>query len=438
MKESFLHFLWKNKKYDTENLKTTDNESVQVIKNGFSNTNSGPDFTDAKIKIGDTMWAGNVEIHVNSSDWNKHKHCKDKMYDSVILQIVAFHDKDVYRTNGEKIPTLILDIDKEVLNNYNYLINNVKRNACVDFLHRIDYFELEQWKHRLLIERLEIKSNEIERILKQNLNNWEETFYIQLAKAFGFSTNSVPFEMLAKSLNLIYLAKHKNNLFQLEALLFGQSGFLNDEIEDDYFKKLKTEYQYLKKKYNLITMEQHIWKFMRMRPSNFPTIRIAQFASLIYKSSKLFSKILEIKNIDELKQLFYIKASKYWDTHYKFGKNSEYKIKNLGTNAIDVILINTVFVFLFIYGKYKQNPEYQDRALSFLERFPPENNSIIRKWKKYGLKIENAFDAQSVLQLEKQYCHKQQCVNCNIGAKLILNKYINLQEAETKFNQENK
>ncbi len=424
MKEEFLSFLWKNRLYKSDNLQTSKGESVEVFQPGFENRDAGPDFSNAKIRIGENVWAGNVEIHVRSSDWNRHKHSEDKSYDSVILQVVAIHDCEIFRSTGHEIPTLVLTYDSKYLTDYERLAQNQQPTPCHPFLHRIDYFVIEQWKNRLLIERLEDKSKAIEDTLAQNINNWEETFYIYLAKSFGFNTNSLPFELLAKSLPQNILAKHKDKLFQIEALLFGVAGFLNEDIEDSYYLQLQKEYKFLQAKYQLVSLELHLWKFLRLRPNNFPTIRIAQFAALINKSSKLFSKILEYENFTALEELFSIECSPYWDTHYNFGKVSDLKQKQLGDDAIRIVLINTVFVFLFTYGKVKQLPDYQDRALSFFELCAAEDNAIIKRWRKAGVKIVNAFDSQAILQLDKKYCSIKKCLACNIGSKLIMNHYI--------------
>ena len=272
-----------------------------------------------------------------------------------------------------------------------------------------------------MIERLENKTEEIVSRLKQNNNDWNETFYQLLARMFGFKVNAIPFELLAKSLPIQILAKHKNNLFQIEALLFGNSGLLNQQLlGDDYYLQLREEYSFLYKKYQLKAIEGHLWKFMRLRPANFPTVRISQLAALIHQSQGLFSKIIEIEKLDELKALFKIKASEYWEQHYNFNKTSKKSSKKeLGETASNLLIINVVIPFLFVYGE-KQNKHFlKNRALDFLEQLPAENNSIIKRWSDMGIQARSAFESQALLQLKNCYCETKKCLNCHIGAKLV-------------------
>ena len=419
MKESFLQFIWKNNLYEKENLQADTSEIVEIINSGFHNKDAGPDFFNAKVKIGEQLWAGNVEIHVKSSDWYKHEHHKNPAYNNVVLHVVNENDKQIKRDSGEIIPTIIIKYNKIIFENYIALMQKNKKTICHSKISKIDSFILKHWQGRLLIERLEQKSVLIEQLLEQNNNHWEETFYQYLSKNFGFKKNAVPFELLSKSLPVKYLSKHKNNLFQIESLLFGQAGFLEDDFQETYFQSLKNEYSFLKKKYGLKPIEKHLWIFLRLRPINFPTVRIAQFAKLIFQSSKLFSEILENKNVKEISKLFEVTASDYWDTHYKFGKESSKKPKKLGKSSIDNILINTVALFLFVYGNLKANEEYKNRALELLQNLSPENNSIIRNWKATGIDVSNAFYSQSLIQLNNEYCHKDKCLECEIGSRII-------------------
>jgi hypothetical protein len=274
-----------------------------------------------------------------------------------------------------------------------------------------------------MIERLEDKTIEIIQRLEQNRQNWNETFYQMLARMFGFKVNAAPFELLAKAIPMNILAKHKNNLFQLEALLFGASGLLNEELFGDaYFLELRKEFGFLYKKYSLKPVEAHLWKFMRLRPGNFPTIRISQLSALIYRSQGLFSKILEIENADDLKTLFSVKASEYWDNHYRFNKPSPRKhSKDLGEKSIETIIINVVVPFLFVYGEKQNQHHLKNRALEFLEELPPENNSIIEKWENLGISARSAFETQALLQLKNKHCSKKNCLSCPIGNKLVKN-----------------
>ncbi len=421
MKEEFLQFIWKNKLYDKDHLKAHNQDKIEILNSGSHNFDSGPDFFNAKIKINDTIWAGNVEVHVNSSDWYRHNHHKDKAYDNVVLQVVHTHDKNIERTNGQEIPTLELKFDKELLNSYESLLKNESWIPCENQMQEVDLFVKQSWLAKLAIERLEEKSERIDVLLKQTRNSWEEAFYIQLARNFGFKLNSDPFELLAKSLSINYLAKHKDNLLQIEALTFGQAGFLNDENGDKYYSQLRKEYLYLQNKFKLKPIENHLWKFLKSRPANFPTIRIAQFSMLIHKSAGLFSKIIETKSLKDFYKLFIHNPSDYWEKHYLFNKESVKRSKIIGKSAIDILLINTVIPFLFVYGKAKGIEELKTRAVSLLENIKPEKNAIVTKWANLDLKAINAFDTQALIQLKNEYCNAKKCLNCQIGNDIIKN-----------------
>ena len=421
--EEFLQYIWENRLFYTDDLTTTSGEPVEVIKPGQRNSDSGPDFFNAKIKIGETVWAGNVEIHKKSSDWQKHNHQNDLAYDSVILHVVETDDLPVKRTNNKLIPTVLLKYPEQLQINYQSLLDAQTWIACQNQFHKVDPVVLQLGFNRLMIERLEDKTGEIIKRLEQNNNDWNETFYQVLAKMFGFKVNAVPFELLAKSLPLKTLAKHKNSLLQLEALLFGNSGLLNNQLlGDSYFLELRNEYSFLYKKYKLKGVESHLWKFMRLRPGNFPTIRISQLAALIYRSHGLFSKIIEIDKINELKKLFEVTASEYWNSHYNFNKlskrNSE---KALGETSVNTLIINVVIPFLFVYGEKQNRENLKNRALEFLEQLPPERNSVITNWEKLGIEVRSAFETQSLLQLKNIYCKKKKCLNCQIGVKIVKN-----------------
>jgi len=421
MKEDFLHHLWKFKLFNRHNLKTTEGETVEVINTGQHNTDAGPDFFNAKVKVGNTLWAGNVEIHLKSSDWKKHSHHLDGAYKNVILHVVHEYDEAVTTTDGNRIYTLELKekFNPKLYQNYLQLIESREWIPCEKQIKNVEKLAIDAWLERLLIERLERKTENILQSLRVNNNNWEESFYQQLAKNFGFQLNALPFEMLAKSLPLSHLGKHKNNLNQIEALLFGQAGLLEKKYKDEYPNELKKEYDFLKKKFSLKPMDGSQWKFLRLRPSNFPTIRIAQFAQLIHKSSHLFSKILETESLDKLKSFFEISTSDYWITHYVFDKSSARREKNLGESAMLIILINTVVPFLFAYGKQRQSEAHEERAMAFLEKLSPEKNTIISHWEELGIKAKNAARTQALLQLKNEYCSEKKCLNCTIGNKII-------------------
>jgi len=420
MKEEFLQFIWKHRLFVNHNLKTTDGRQVEIISIGHPNPDSGPDFFNARIRIEDTTWAGNIEVHQKSSHWYRHKHNTDAAYNNVILHVVELCDSPVL-VNSQAIPTLEIAFPKKILANYEKLLSSEKWIPCEEKLQEYDPVILRFWFSALMIERLESKIDDILIILKQNNNNWNETFYQLLSRNFGMKTNALPFELLARSLPLNLLSKHKNNLFQLEALLFGQSGLLNETLlGDDYFLSLRKEYSYLYKKYGLSGIETHLWKFMRMRPINFPTIRIAQLAQLIHHSSALFSRILETEKLDELQKLFDVTASEYWDTHHSFNKISkDDHPKKLGETAFNNLVINTIVPILFVYGDQHLDQAMKDRALLLLEKLDPESNQIVRKWNELGIDSHSAFETQALLQLKNKYCAYKKCLNCQLGAKII-------------------
>ena len=419
--EEFLQYIWENRLFINENLKTNNGESLEIINTGKRNTDSGPDFFNAKIKIDDTIWVGNVEIHKNTSDWTKHNHQADKAYSNVILHVVENNDQPVTGNNNQDIPTLLLKYPEQIKINFQNLLDAKTWIACQNQFHKIDPIILQLGFNRLMIERLEDKTDEILTRLQQNNNDWNATFYQMLARMFGFKVNAVPFELLARSLPLEILAKHKNNLFQIESLLFGNSGLLNDQLlGDDYYLNLRDEFSFLYKKYHLKGIEGHLWKFMRLRPGNFPTVRISQFAALIHRSNGLFSKIIEIESLLDLKQLFEVKASEYWNSHYSFNKSSSRNlVKELGDSSVNMLIINVVIPFLFVFGEKQNKENLKNRALDFLEQLPSEVNSIIEKWKMMGVTSRSAFESQALLQLKNKYCERKKCLNCQIGVKLV-------------------
>ncbi len=419
MKEDFLHYVWAQELYKREG-KATSGEEIRIISPGTKNSDSGPDFHNARIEIDGTIWAGNVEIHTDSAHWTQHNHHHDKAYDNVILHVVNRATQQTYRTNGGLIPTLELDFDNRVYDNYQKLAISHDKIACAQEIEMVDRFVLSMWLNSLAIERLEEKSSGIAHILSHTNNNWEETFYIILARNFGFNTNSLPFELLAKSIPLSVLSKIRNDQDKLEALLMGQAGFLSkDNPGQPYYQKLQNEYMHLQKAYKLTPLQKHIWKFSKLRPSNFPTIRISQFANLIGKSHGLFSKTLDINTSEDIIRLYTCEASPFWKTHYTFEKTSKDKTKKMGKTAILGILINTVIPFMFYFGKERNKPELQEKALFLLENIPREKNNITNQWTAIGLDIENAMHSQALIQLTRNYCLNKNCLYCQIGNEII-------------------
>ncbi|MFZ4740507.1 MAG: DUF2851 family protein [Bacteroidales bacterium] len=421
MTEEFLHYLWKFKLLKGE-LLLSNGDKVEIIHQGTHNTDAGPDFFNAKLKIGDTVWAGNVEIHTKASDWYLHQHQNDMAYDTIILHVVYQNDIDVKRKNNEIIPQLEIKnaFDTNLFSKYQDFISNKNWIPCEKIFKNTNQFILKIWLERLLIERIERKTLEIKAKFISNNNNFEESFYQILAKNFGFKLNALPFELLANSLPISILAKHKNSDFQLAALFFGQAGLLNEGFKDAYPQSLYVEYEFLKKKYHLNSIAGHLWKFLRLRPSNFPTIRIAQFSNLIYQSKHLFSKIIEADDIQTVYQLFQVSASSYFDNHYSFDESIEIKkTKFIGKSTIDLLIINTIVPMLFFYASEKDDKVYQERGLRFLEQIKPENNSIIKKWISISCTVENAFQSQALLELKNNYCNHKKCLQCSIGNDLL-------------------
>lgn len=421
MKEEFLHYLWKYKLYNASKLKTVNGETIEILNSGIHNLDAGPDFFNGKVKIAETIWAGNIEIHVKSSDWLKHNHQTDKAYNNVVLHVVYQNDKPILDNNNQPIPTLELKdiIDQSRYEKYEDLIASKDWIPCGNQIKLVDKFVINTWLNRLVVERLERKSEEIKTTLLQNKNDWEQTFYQYLFKYFGLKVNAFPFEQLAKNTPLKIIEKH-NQLISIEALFYGQAGFLEAELKDEYHQKLLKEYQFLKAKFGLELIDKSLWKLLRLRPANFPTIRISQLANLLHQHPRLFSRIIEAKTVVEIQQYFKVNASKYWNNHYQFGEETTpSSTKNLGINTINNIIINVVVPFTFVYGKFKQDEALVEKALSLLEKTKPETNIIVKNWKELGVKSANAMQTQSLIELKNNYCSPKKCLNCSIGNNIL-------------------
>ena len=421
MKEDLLHFIWRTRRFDPTDLKTTAGEPLVILQTGTHNSHAGPDFVNARIQIGETQWAGNVEMHLRASEWNEHRHTNDKAYDNVVLHVVLEEDEIIRRASGERIPCLEMKkrIPQKIAATYQKLLENEYWIPCRYLFYQAADLTKNMWADRLLIERLEAKTAEISERLAQNQNHWEETFYQFLARNFGVKINAEPFEMLARETPLQVLSKYKNNLFQIEALLFGQAGLLDKTFEKADPNALKKEYHFLQKKHGLSPLGAAQWKFLRLRPANFPTVRIAQFAALIYHSTHLFSKILEAEQVAAIEQLFEMETSEYWRTHYTFDKVSQQKEKTVGKNTVRLFVINTIAPFLFLYGKMRNEEVYKNKALKLLEQTPAEVNSIMKSWETLGWKATSAYQSQAMLQLKTHYCDRKKCLDCAIGSALL-------------------
>ena len=418
--EEFLIYLWKQRLINNE-LITSGGRPLQVIHPGIRNLDSGPDFFNGRIKIDDTTWAGNIEIHVLSSDWFRHGHHNDPAYDNIILHVVYENDRPVYRKNGEMIPTLELkgNFEQKILDNYHKFLELNKWIPCEEMIASVNHFDVLSWLDKLMAERLENKALEIEHELDSTKQDFQEVFYRKLARNFGFKTNGDAFGLLAQSLPLNILAKHKEHILQIEALLFGQAGMLKTGFKDEYPQALKKEYAFLSAKYGLKPIDRKLWKFMRLRPANFPTIRISQFAQVIYRSSALLNKILEAPKLNDVIDFLKVDASGYWNTHFVFDKKAGNRKKRLGTASIQLILINTIIPFLFVYGRHKGDTGLQEKALAWLDQLPPESNAIIKRYAALGIKPKNAMESQALIEMKHNYCSEKRCLDCRIGHVLL-------------------
>ncbi len=422
MKEDFLHYIWLYKKLDLSNLRTTKGEVLTILNFGQYIQQAGPDFFNAQIVLDNQKWAGNVEIHVKSSDWYVHHHEKDDNYNNVILHVVWENDSPIFRKDNSEIPVLELKnhIAKEELSKYKSLTSQKSWIFCENQINEVDDFTFSNWQERLFFERLERKSNPIQQLLQETENDWESVLFCMLAKNFGLNTNGEMFFKVAKSITFSLLRKESLEVLYLEALLFGQADMLPLEIEDNYLKELKSWYDYIALKYKLNKPVIAPIQFFKHRPDNFPTIRIAQLAMLYHLHRNLFSKIIEAKSIQDIYKIFELSVSEYWKTHYNFDKESPRKEKSLSKSFIDLVMINTIVPIQFAYANSlgKDNSEL---LIDFLSNIPPEKNNIIEKFTTFGIKSKNAFQSQSLLQLKNEYCNNKKCLQCGIGLALLKN-----------------
>ncbi len=423
MEEKLIHFIWQNLLFEVQNLRGTENECIEIIRQGTLNPNSGPDFINARIRINQTLWAGNVEIHENSGDWQKHKHQSDQAYDSTILHVCWRSDISAFRSDQTKICCLILHdkVDNRLLHQYQLLMETTAEIPCQSHVGKVDGFTWAFWQERLLIERLETKTKNIYHDLEHTHFAWNEVFYQSIARSFGLKVNAQPFENLAKLLPLKILSKHQHNLRQIEALVFGVAGFLKKQNDDKYFKSLQHEYVFLKEKYRLAEMDSSQWKFLRLMPANFPTLRLAQFASLIHRSRQLFTQVIKSKTRNSVRDLFTCNASEFWNTHYGFFESSPVKLKTLGMQTIDILIINSVVPFKFAYGRHQGDEVLVKESMELLYQCKAEKNAIITHWKKLGAPAKNSGQSQALLQLKSEYCNRKNCLRCSIGFKILKN-----------------
>ena len=423
MQESFLHYLWQMQYFRKAELKTTAGEKIEVFSPGILNTNAGPDFSNARVKIGLIDWVGSVEIHTHSSGWYDHHHEFDRAYDNVILHVVWQHDRPVTRKDNTILPTLELKdrVEEHLIKTYRQLIASSFSIPCQRSFPAVSALTKLSMLEKALLQRLERKATEIQTQFLDNGNDWEETFYQLLARNFGFKINAEPFFQLARLLPLKIILKQADKLEQVEALLFGQSGFLDVPKGDEYYRKLQREHRLLAQKYSLQQkkMLKAQWRFLRLRPANFPSLRLAQFGALLQRQQNLFSKVLACNDLKSLSTLFSVCPSDYWVSHYQFLKKSKSKVHELGDASIENIIINTVVPVWVAYGKQMDDQRHIDLALNLLQQIPSEENNITRSWKNLGLVTRTSFDSQALIELFNNFCKAKNCLNCNVGASLL-------------------
>jgi hypothetical protein len=415
MTEDFLQYIWQYGYFNSHNIKTTGGENIIIRNRGILNKDSGPDFFNARIIIGQTEWAGNVEIHLKSSDWQKHKHQNNKAYNNVILHVVYEDDYPGLMPTLEMKNLLNPDLYLKYIN----FIHSSTKIPCQKLFKNVPPIIIDKQIERCLLERLEEKTLQLKPSFDNSNGNWEEFAYRTLAAGFGLKNNVLPFELLAKSLPVNIIKKLCGNLFAIEAILFGQSGLLDIATTDDYVEALKKEYVFHKNKLGLKPIEGNIWKFAKMRPIAFPTIRIAQFAAFINNTPHIMDTLNTIKYTEEWFKIFSVKASAYWDTHYVFGKTSNKKIKTTGKDFSIRVLANVAVPLIFFYANYYGEHTLKERAIALLEQIPPEKNNITRMWQSLSLKINSTAITQGIIQLNNKYCIQKKCLNCSVGNYLI-------------------
>jgi hypothetical protein len=421
MKEDFLHHLWLYKRLDITQLQTTTGEHIQILHFGHYLQSAGPDFFNAQLIIGDQKWAGNIEMHLKSSDWYLHNHQTDVNYDNVILHVVWEHDIDVFRKNNEVIPVLELKnyVSNEQIKQYQNLFRPKSWINCENELASVDEFLVQNWQERLFFERLEQKSQVVKDWLVETQYDWEQVTFGLLFKNFGLNSNGAPFLAIVKELPFSVVRKERENLQCLEALFFGISGLLEGDFEDNYPKELQQNWWFLKQKYQLKTVSQEV-QFYKLRPDNFPTIRLAQLAALFHKQHSIFQLLIATASLNDFRDLFKVSASKYWETHYQFDKESPKKRKQLSAKFIDLLLVNTILPLQFSYADYQGTDKSED-LLDLIKQLKAESNTVISKFATIGISSENAFQTQALLQLKKMYCEMNRCLQCQIGIHLLKN-----------------
>ena len=422
MNEDFLHYLWKFQQFNDRRITTHTGEEVDVLQVGEHNLNAGPDFLNARLRIGDTKWAGNVEIHIKSSDWYAHQHQDDRAYDSVILHVVYTNDKPVLAQNGKEIPTVEIKdlIDYQSFRYYKSWVKKAPFIACETQVAEVPNIVKADSVQSSAVERLEQKSQDCLQLLRETKGDLEEAFFRILCRAMGQKVNALPFEHLAKITPFKILRKLRNSERDCEALLLGQGGFLDETYKDPYVIDLQKRYTFLKMKFDISPMPKSSWKLLRLRPSNFPVIRLAQLANLYHKQGAIAQRVSEAKKSDELRSIFSVELdSEFWKTHYSLSTESKSRLKRIGEQRFIIVVINAVVPFLFSLASFNKDSVFQLRAISLLEDLPPESNAITRKFNELGFDIKSSFDSQGLLGLKKNYCDRLKCLNCKTGIHIL-------------------
>ncbi len=419
MKEEFLHFIFRNRLWDKSYMQLIDGRNIEILEIGQYNLDSGPDFLNAKIKIDNTIWVGNVELHINSADWFQHKHHEDLAYSNVILHVVFNHNKPVFINNTEELPVWEMRYPHVLFNKYSELKNNESKIPCEKYIEIVDPLKIRIWIEKLGVERLRCKSEYIEKYLKKSNNNWEYAFYISLCKSFGGTLNSFSFEELAKEIPINLVRKYQDQPKKLEALFFGQSGLFENAIIDNYLLELKKEYQYLHKLHNLGFMSRKNWKFSKLRPPNLPYMKIAQLVSVLSNFQGLFSSVISNLTYKEIRAFFNVEVSNYWKTHYVFGKIVKKTNSGFGKLSFDTLVINAISPFVFLYHKNKSNGDSVNLYYDLIKSVQAEDNRDIRIWKSLGFIPSDAFESQALLHLKRNYCDCKKCLNCQIGHSIM-------------------
>ena len=427
--EQLLHYVWKHKLFPLRELETTDGERVEVIDPGLHNRNAGPDFFNAKVTIGSTMWVGNVEIHDKASDWYLHRHDHDARYNNVVLHVVGEVDTEVRNAQGECLPQMQLDVPRQVIEHYEELLKTDSYPPCYKVIPELTRLKVHAWMAALQTERLEQKTEAIRHRAELAGGSWEDAYFVTLARNYGFGINGEVFEQWARVVPLNAVAHHRDDLFQIEAIFMGQAGLLELEavpeyyqqtaLNEGYFAKLRNEYLYLAHKFSMKPLDYKLWRFLRLRPQNFPHIRISQLASLYYQQKASLSQLLECETIDQLKALFNSHVTPYWETHYTFGSTSAKNEKHLSYGSLNLLMINTAVPMLFAVGRHQGKEVLCDRAFDFLEQLKAENNYITRMWQQVGLPVETAGDSQALIQLKREYCDKKDYLRCRFGYEYL-------------------